>query len=617
MIKSGKRVISPFDTEALLAQGEAERAQGRYLQAYEALFRAFTIKHFDRKNLEAARVFTAQLDAILDEMEQSTLEISKKQEIVQGLQENLGQSFGLLDFRFLQGEDMIGTFFSYDGKRWFTARYREWLSEYRPAFGMNDLIRVKGELIETEGETNHVVYDGDTPALIPICSMEENNHLQFVCSGETVEVEQIFPKHFNYYRVQGQTNIFSEKPVMAGRSIPLKRDKNKKALILNIFVDGLSRTFLEKYGEKAMPETLAFFGEGVICTEAYSTADWTYPSVASAMTGLEIQRHMMINDILSVELPKEVPLFTEYTSGAGYYTARIDGDWRQSPNLGYCRGVDRIIYQSHNGGMLGDMILNDAIDQMELMKETNQCLCIGIGDLHDITERLDLPCSVQGQIPVKNRCMEPVGATSVQQSFSDNKERQYLEMVRRLDRLLGTLYRYIKNNFQKEEVVVGLYSDHGQGFMVPKGAHFLSEQRSKVAMMFYGGEYQGVCEEPISILDYSAILCKMAGIDYDLEKTDANLPVFFGGKEERRWAVTQTIHHGNPYEAALHGRKYRVFVSGDNWADEFGRFRWETEKVCIYEKGSDTPVEDETIRREVVTMLKERTRHLWDADGKE
>ena len=621
MTKKFQRVISPFDIEALLAQGEAERAQGSFFQAYRDFFRAFTIRHFDREHLEAAKMFTpeenAQLDAILDEMEQSKLELSQKQEIVRELQENLEQAFGLLDFRFAQNEDMIGKFFHYGGKRWFVARYREWLSEYHPVFGMNDLIRVKGEMVETGEETRHVMYDEDAPALIPICSMEGNNHLQFVCPEEMVEIEQIFPKHFNYYRVPGRTEIISEKPVVAGRGIPLIRRKDKKALILSIFVDGLSQTFLEKYGEEAMPETLAFFREGVICTEAYSTADWTEPGVASAMAGLEIPRHMMINDILSVELPKDVLLFTEYTRSAGYYTAKIDGDWRIVPNLGYCRGVERMIYQSHNGGMHGDMILNDAMDQIELMKETNQCVCIGMSDLHDISERMDLPCSVQGQIPVQNRCVEPVGATSVQQSFSGNKERQYLEMARRLDRLLGVLYRYIKNNFRREEIVVGLYADHGQGFMVPEGAHFLSEERSKVAMMFYGGEYQGVCEEPVSIVDYSAILCKMAGIEYDLQKTDANLPVFFGGKEERRWAVTETICHGNPYEAALHGRKYRVFVSVNNRADEFGRFCWDKEKVWIYENGSDTLVEDETIRREAVTMLKGRTRHLWDAAGRE
>lgn len=620
-MKQEQRVLSPFNTEALLAKGEKERAEGRFLQAYENYFRAFTIKHFDREHLGTTEIFTSEeeayLDAILDEMEQSDLDISQKQAIVQQLKENIERAFGLLDFRFIQNEDMIGKFFGYGGKRWFIARYREWLSEYRPIFGMNDLIRVKGEMIETEGETNHVVYHGDAPALLPICSMNGNNHLQFSCFGETVEVEQIFPKHFNYYRVQGETEVFSEKPMVTGRSILLKRDKDKKALILSIFVDGLSQTFLEKCGWEVMPETLAFFEEGVICTEAYSTADWTYPGVASAMTGLETPKHMMINDILSVELPKEVPLFTEYTGSAGYYTVKIDGDWRQTPNLGYCRGVDRLIYQSQNGGMYGEVILNDAIDQMELMKETNQCVCIGIGDLHDISERMDLPCSVQGQIPLKNRCVESVGTTSVQQSFSENKERQFLEMARRLDRLLGNLYRYIKNTFRKEEVVVGLYADHGQGFMVPEGAHFLSEERSKVAMMFYGGEYQGVCEEPVSIVDYSAILCKMAGIDYDLHKTDANLPVFFGGKQERRFAVTETIHNGNPYEAALHGRKYRVFVSGDNLADEFGRFRWETEQVWIYEKDSDTLVEDEMLRTEIVTMLKERTRHLWDWVEKE
>ena len=109
---------------------------------------------------------------------------------------------------------------------------------------------------------------------------------------------------------------------------------------------------------------------------------------------------------------------------------------------------------------------------------------------------------------------------------------------------------------------MSLFADHGQGFLIKPEDEFLCDERSKIAFMFRGGNVTGETNEVISSCDYSGIMCNLAGIDYDYSKTDANLPLVFGGEQEREFCVTESIHVGDPYQILLNGKDFKFYLKG-------------------------------------------------------
>ena len=56
-----------------------------------------------------------------------------------------------------------------------------------------------------------------------------------------------------------------------------------------------------------------------------------------------------------------------------------------------------------------------------------------------------------------------------------------------MDRWLHVLYSYLEENYKDEEIIVSLFADHGQGYLIERDGHFLSKERANVAFMFRGG----------------------------------------------------------------------------------------------------------------------------------
>lgn len=44
------------------------------------------------------------------------------------------------------------------------------------------------------------------------------------------------------------------------------------------------------------------------------------------------------------------------------------------------------------------------------------------------------------------------------------KKIQYEQMLQYMDRYLGMLFSYLENTYEENELIVALFSDHGQGF---------------------------------------------------------------------------------------------------------------------------------------------------------
>lgn len=469
-----------------------------------------------------------------------------------------------------------------------------------------DLIHAQGEFLKTDNGVSYMV-DGEAQEyLLPIASSEPMNTHVFEEKGKKYRILQRYDKHFNYYRVKNHVKISSDKLSYYGEPIALGHNPKRKKLVLNLFVDGLAQEVINGDNfEKLMPNTYRFFKKGMCCVNAYSCSEWTYPSLATYISGLDTLQHMMFHNNIDGELPKEVPTMAQYFKKAGYYTSKIDGDWRSIYSYGHARGTDQYVYQiQHMGARIEQEVFN-AIEHLEAFKDTDQYLWLGIGDLHDVADALDLSVAVQSRLSLEECQFEEVGTTSVKQSSSENKSNTFRKVLTYIDMLLQSLYEYILRNYKEDEFLIGLFADHGQGYLVPEKGHFLSKERTKVAMMFRGDVQEGITEELISTADYLPIMCKLADIPLEDIEIAGRLPVTFGGMEEREYTITESIHPGDVYCVAINTKEATIYFNNGECTDGEGRFHLKNYNMYAIDRQGNL-IEDKKLLRKYEAIILDR-----------
>lgn len=567
---------NPYNTEAIYNLAYVNETIESYYEAYKYYCKAFLLAKIEENqeilNLNLEEKFSELSRKYMDKasLEKDENAIKSIIEQLELLQEESPNGFGLLSNPFKDYKTNIGVpYRDYSGNEVYVGYYGRSVNRFNEP---NNMIQAKGEMRPIIANGNQFQMSEGCERIVPILS-ETVNTLVFHEDNQEYTIPINNPNHFSHYRVKPNTKISAENPVRVGKPIPIMYDPSKKKLVLSLFVDGLSQVVLEEEGvEKIMPNTYRFFSKGAICKNTYSTSEWTYPSLATYMTGLDTTHHMMMHNTLNISLPDDVTLLTEYFSQAGYQTAKIDGDWRTTPNYGYSRGVDRVIFQHQWTGMRTQEVVNDAIEHMELMKDTNHYLWVGLGDLHDIADGIDLQASVESQLHVKERVVEQ-GVSSAKQPYSKNKRIAYIHQAKMIDRNLGIMYDYIEQNYKDEEIVVSLFADHGQGYLIEPGKFFLSPERTRVAFMFRGGEIKPtVSEELISTADYSTIMCKLCNIVMRNEMIDGKLPQQFGGEIEREYVIAESIHPKDCYCISVYWKNYVCNFKSADLVGEDGRF---------------------------------------------
>lgn len=472
------------------------------------------------------------------------------------------------------------------------------------------LPRTKAEFLKFKKKGNYNYVKGSTDEyLLPVASAEANNIHTFKSEDKEYKVTQLFPQHFNYYRVKNGIQIESMKQAYYGYPIPLEHKQGRRKLVLSFFVDGLAQEVINGDDfEKLMPNTYKFFSKGTICTQAHSCSEWTYPSLATCVSGLDTLHHMIFHDKLDGELPKNSPTLIEYFKGKGYYTSKMDGEWRSIPSYGYARGLDQYVYQHQSMGARAEQEIMDVIEHLETFKETDQYLWMAVGDLHDVADGLDLSDAVQKNLTLEERELDELGVTSVKQNYSAKKTAMYKKTIQYFDMLFGFLYTYIENNYTDDEILISLFADHGQGYLIPTGKPFLSKERTKVAFMFRGANVkQQVTDEIISTADYLPIMCRLADIQYDAASIDGKLPKTFGGLEEREYTITESLHPKDRYYAVANARDYEIYFENSEKTDEEGRFLLGDYKVFgFYKDAENTPITDAELLKRYENIFLER-----------
>lgn len=469
--------------------------------------------------------------------------------------------------------DYIGksVFIQDDGERF--CAFANGLNFYNhPVSARYNFIDFKGELLKIQYEgTKYEVKTGEK-LLLPVASKEQQNVITFQTdSGKRITVRQSEKNAFSYFRITENAELESKKTIVIGEPVRLKHDSLRKKLVISFFVDGLSQRLLFEEGlENVMPNTFRFFSKGLICNNFFTSSDWTYPSLASFVSGISLPVHMLFHPTVNKKLPNDRKTIFEYLKNAGYYTARFNGDWRSNASYGYTRGIDRYIAQHANHYNESGPII-DAIEHIETFKETDLYVWLEYNDLHHIADELDLPAILHSQMELSTWEAEKKSITSIKQSSSMLKRGMYIQAMKLADFRFQFLYDYLERNFADDEYIVTMFGDHGQTYLLQPGEFHLARYHSNVAFMVRGGGGIGESQEYMSAVDYPDILCSLANVGEKITNTEGNLPKVFGGKEERPFAITETIHPNDPYQAAIHAKDHVFYFTTENRVTPYGR----------------------------------------------
>lgn len=609
------------------AQGIAERCVRKFPTSYEAYYYLGSVHQAKGNTIEAIKSYkisqflskhlhVGQEDIIKDIDSQIEQLLSLFEEEIQLYERSKDIEKLLRISSFLKREDVMWGKYEKAprsiekllvGKEyWVTDDDLRYVGVYRAPFPYfigeenMSLARTQAEFLKFVPSRNGISVSGDSEEyLLPIASVEDNNQFYVKQGEEEYNIFQTYAKHFNYYRVKKDTIVESLNSAYFGYPIPLGHDKKRRKLVLSFFVDGLAQEIINGDDFKTlMPNTYAFFSKGTICTNTYSCSEWTFPSLATYESGLSTLNHMMFHNDIDGELPQDIPTLSEYFKKTGYYTSKMDGDWRSIYSYGYARGIDQYIYHIQSMGARAEQEIINVIEHLETFKETDQYLWMGVGDLHDVADGFDLSLAVQKDLTLDERCYEGKGETSVKQHTSWRKTSMYKKTAQYFDMLFGLLYSYIQNNYTDDEILISLFADHGQGYLVPEDKHFLSKERTKVAFMFRGnGVPIQVTDEIISTADYVPIMCKLADIELEDVEIDGRLPRAFGGENSREFTITESLHPGDIYSAVANSSEYEIYFDNGEKTDEEGRFHLGDYRIYGFYRNGDRIIDQQLLDR--------------------
>jgi hypothetical protein len=422
---------------------------------------------------------------------------------------------------------------------------------------------LKGDY-KNKGE--HIV-EIDAPSLVPVSLVNRNTDinegiLDFTINEKSVVLEGLKQNTFHYFPVneKAKIKISSKDSCIIGKPIAInQKSKNNKKLVITLFVDGLSSKAISNSTlSDLMPNTHEFFRDGAKFYNCFSASEWTLSSAASITSGLFAMNHGVTNPRGRIEVGCGYKLLGEYFQDEGYLTAQICNNHRKNPSYGYTKGFDRSLFKRH---MACDQVITSALEHLDTFNTRDNYLWLSFFDLH---HHLDFIPDISSQ---KNNNLDDHTykanvLNSVFLGYDQKLVNWYINEIQRLDRYLNILFDYIKNNYELDDVLISLVSDHGQAYMGHQ-RELLSEQKLLTPMMFVGGGVKPiVSNEIIQNVDYLPTLLSLANIENNCE-VDGRLPFSLGGGDARKYSFSESIYPYRPYHAAIYDKEFMFYLTSN------------------------------------------------------
>ena len=397
-----------------------------------------------------------------------------------------------------------------------------------------------------------------------------STHLKY--NGEDHHLRSLVSERFYYLplREGGTVEFRSDHDLVIGKPIPLTQGKkHKHKLILSLFIDSFAWEIINRISpEKDIPNISRFFSKGMVFENCFSNSNWTVPGVASIVSGKTITGHGMFHPHKDVVVGSDYPMISELCQNDGYLTFQACGNWRKTPSYGYVKGFDRVVYK--NGLSLGET-LSAFFDHMRAFPQRDNFVWLSINDMH---HTIAMVPDVANQIgaPLKAQDYYYEGAkTPLQSEPSEKRALRLVEELKRIDFHLGALFSYIESNFENDEILVALCTDHGTTYLT-EDHKTLPRERCQVAFMLRGGGVPaGRTDELIQNNDIMPTILDLSGIQTN-SHFEGRVPEVLGGPPTRTYALTEIIYPGSLYEATIKDNVHDFYFRSKNPVDDEGHF---------------------------------------------
>ena len=208
----------------------------------------------------------------------------------------------------------------------------------------------------------------------------------------------------SFFRLSETTDFSSPHDFIVGTPIAIGHAPHRRRLVLNLLVDALPWEIMGTDFAAHMPYTARFFAKGLTFRQQFSTAEFTYPSLAAIETGMYAQHSGVFNDRIVMTLPAEFVTLSERMRSLGYATTNLRGDGNGVYN-GVTRGYDRLIVNpyrlpAHEGA-------EQVIRYLEGLPDADHFIYLHTQDLHPWPNKnFSIPSAAQAQLSLRpHRCL--------------------------------------------------------------------------------------------------------------------------------------------------------------------------------------------------------------------
>ena len=402
----------------------------------------------------------------------------------------------------------------------------------------------------------------------------------------------------SFFRLSETTDFSSPHDFIVGTPIAIGHAPHRRRLVLNLLVDALPWEIMGTDFAAHMPYTARFFTKGLTFRQQFSTAEFTYPSLAAIETGMYAQHSGVFNDRIVMTLPPEFVTLSERMRSLGYATTNLRGDGNGVYN-GVTRGYDRLIVTpyrlpAHEGA-------EQVIRYLEGLPDADHFIYLHTQDLHPWPNKnFSIPSAAQAQLSLADRIdASAEGKPSPYLSPSALNQAGFWQSVRSVDRALGMLFTYLEEHYPPDEYLVNLYSDHGVSIF-DETSHIVSAALTHTAWMMRGaGVPEGIAaDEMTSTVDIYPTLAHLLGFPVDAT-VDGVLPRIFGGPG-REIACSNSLFPTKPYFLAARSATRTLFLETEEPVSMDGTVDLSKAAVTIYprehEKEKGYEIDDPSLR---------------------
>ncbi len=418
--------------------------------------------------------------------------------------------------------------------------------------------------------------------------------------------------------------------------------------VVLISIDTLRADHLPFYGypRDTAPHLANLARDGSVFAQARSQAPWTLPSHASMMTslypsanGARFREQARFPIRFSDALDARNITLAELLRSAGFSTTSIASNHFLGPELGLTQGFDS---SDCHGAYQADTLVDKAVGWLEKEKSRPFFLFLHFNDVHDYRapeEYLRQYRNPQyaggfsgGAFPLR----QVMGNRYHDLSAADLEylAALYDAAIRYVDRELGRLFRWLRDEGLYEETLIVLTSDHGEEFWDHGGTGHgftLYEEQLRVPLLIKpaatdrSAGHQARVEGNVGVIDIMPTILDYAGLAApDFLQGISLRSAVGGGALEERTLFAESTNFFNSYAMIQGDTKYignrfptgRFFQLGFLMSSirVFYKFRDDE----LYLVGGDGKEQDnvleerpETVRRmneKVIAHLKNQTR---------